>query len=276
MSSGKNVYNALNKNHHNVDFIDLNKNNINKILSFKPDIIFNALHGEFGEDGGLTCFAEKYKIRITHSNQIASSLCLNKELTKFFLKKNLNINTPKTYSKLNNIKYPVIIKPNKGGSSFGIYVADNDIQLKSILKKSTEDMIVEQKIIANKELTVTVIEEKGNVRSLGVTEINFQSDIYDYQAKYTKGFSNHIFPAKIPKEDYAYLLKISENIFKIIGCKSIARIDYIMDKNKNLNRYFFLEINTHPGLTDISLAPEQASFNNLSYTNLVEMILSSA
>ena len=188
----------------------------------------------------------------------------------------MNLNTPRTYNKLNNIKYPVIVKPNKGGSSFGIYVADNDIQLKSILKKSTEDMIVEQKIIANKELTVTVIENEGEVRSLGVTEIKFDSLIYNYQAKYTKGYSSHIFPAKIPKKDYNYLLKISEKIFKLIGCKSIARIDYIMNKNISDNRYFFLEVNTHPGLTDISLVPEQAFFNNLSYSDLIEMILNSA
>jgi len=134
--TGQNVYKSLKQNKYNVHLFDLKKNNINKILSFKPNILFNALHGEFGEDGGLTCFAEKNKISITHSNQVSSSLCLDKTLTKIFLKKSLNINIPKTYKKFNNINYPVIVKPNTGGSSNGVLIVNNKKQFSEICSVS--------------------------------------------------------------------------------------------------------------------------------------------
>ena len=271
--TGQNVYKSLKQNKYNVHLFDLKKNNINKILSFKPNILFNALHGEFGEDGGLTCFAEKNKITITHSNQVSSSLCLDKTLTKIFLKKFLNINIPKTYKKFNNINYPVIVKPNTGGSSNGVLIVNNKKQLSEIIK---DNNIVEQKIPIYKELTVTVIEDKKSVRALGVTDIKFNSDIYDFKAKYTKGFSQHVLPALIPKKEYNHLLKLSEKIFKLTGCKSIARIDFIMEKRTKTNKYFFLEINTHPGLTHISLAPEQALYNKMSYFSLIKLILDTA
>ena len=274
--TGQNVYKSLKQNKYKVHLFDLKKNNINKILSFKPTILFNALHGEFGEDGGLTCFAEKNKISITHSNQISSSLCLDKTLTKTYLRKFLHINMPKTYKKSDNIIYPVIVKPNTGGSSNGILIVNNKKQLLKIIKKDDKNNIIEQKILIYKELTVTVIEDKKSVRALGVTDIKFDSDYYDFKAKYTKGFSQHVLPALIPKKEYDYLLKISEKIFKLTGCRSIARIDFIMEKKSKKNKYFFLEINTHPGLTHISLAPEQASYNKMSYFSLIKLILDTA
>ena len=276
LSTGKNVYRALKQNKYKAYLFDLKKNNINKILLLKPTILFNALHGEFGEDGGLTCFAEKNKISITHSNQVSSSLCLDKTLTKAFLKKFQYINIPKTYKKTDNITYPVIVKPNTGGSSNGVLIVNNKKQLFEIIKKNKERNIIEQKIPIYKELTVTVVEDKKSVRALGVTDIKFDSDYYDFKAKYTKGFSQHVLPALIPKKEYRYLLNVSEKIFKLTGCKSIARIDFIMEKRPKLNKYFFLEINTHPGLTHISLAPEQALFNKMSYFSLIKLILDTA
>ena len=272
--SGKNVYLALKNKKFNVNFFDLNKNNIGKILLFKPDIIFNSLHGEFGEDGGLTCFAKKNLINITHSNQISSSICMDKKLTKDYILNKIDIEIPKTYSDIKSIKYPLIVKPNRGGSSVGIKIINNISNLRKYLKVSNEEMLLEELITASKELTVTVIENRGKVKALGVTEIKFNSIIYDYNAKYKKGYSDHIIPAEISYKDYKNLIKISEKIFKLLGCKSIARIDFILQANKN--KYFFLEINTHPGLTNLSLAPEQAKFNGFSYVDLIEMIVESS
>ena len=118
--SGKNVYNCLKSNKYNVKFFNLKKNNIQKILQLKPNIIFNSLHGEYGEDGGLNSLAQKNKISISHSDAITSALCFNKRLLKKYLKKELNILSPNEIVDKNQIKYPVILKPNWGGSSKGI------------------------------------------------------------------------------------------------------------------------------------------------------------
>jgi D-alanine-D-alanine ligase len=274
LRSGRKVYSTLKKKNFNVEFFDLNKNNLNEILDHKTDIIFNALHGEFGEDGGLACFAKNNSITITHSDEISSSICMDKKLTKTFISKKIDIEIPKTYNELKCNHFPLIAKPNRGGSSVGIKIINNNSELKIYLSENKKEIILEQLIEIDKELTVTVIENKGNIKALGVTEIKFNSLIYDYNAKYKKGYSDHIIPAEIPINDYKKLIKVSEEIFKFLGCKSIARIDFILKKNKN--KYFFLEINTHPGLTDLSLAPEQAKYKGLSYLNLIKMILESA
>ena len=128
-----------------------------------------------------------------------------------------------------------------------------------------------EEIIYGKELTVTVIENNTNIHALGVTEIEFNSKHYDYIAKYTKNKSTHFLPARISKSQYNFLLNISKRIFKVCRCKGIARLDFIMSRKNG--KIYFLEMNTHPGLTKISLAPEQANFNKLSYQYLLNQII---
>ena len=125
-----------------------------------------------------------------------------------------------------------------------------------------------------KELTVTIIENNYKINALGVTEIEFNNKHYDYSAKYTKNKSLHYLPARISKSKYKFLIKISKEIFRICNCKGSARLDYIMS-NEN-EKIFFLEMNTHPGLTKLSLAPEQAKYQNLSYLYLLEQIINSS
>ena len=269
--SGKNVYNCLKSNKYNVKFFNLKKNNIQKILQLKPDIIFNSLHGEYGEDGGLNSLAQRNKINISHSGAITSALCFNKRLLKKYLKKELNILSPNEIVEKNKIKYPVILKPNWGGSSKGICYLNNTKELKKKIN-NTQNLIEE--IVYGKELTVTVIENKKKIQALGVTEIEFSNKHYDYIAKYTKNKSFHFLPARISKTQYKFLLEISKEIFRVCNCKGIARIDYIMC-NKN-EQIFFLEMNTHPGLTKLSLAPEQANYKGLSYLNLLKKIINSS
>jgi D-alanine-D-alanine ligase len=269
--SGKNVYNCLKSNKYNVKFFNLKKNNIQKILQLKPDIIFNSLHGEYGEDGGLNSLAQKNNIDISHSGAITSALCFNKRLLKKYLKKELNILSPNEIEDNNQIKYPVILKPNWGGSSKGICYLNNTKELKKKIN-NTQNLIEE--IVYGKELTVTVIENNKKIQALGVTEIEFSNKHYDYVAKYTKNKSFHFLPARISKPQYKFLLEISQEIFRVCNCKGIARIDYIMC-NKN-EQIFFLEMNTHPGLTKLSLAPEQANYKGLSYLNLLKKIINSS
>ncbi len=269
--SGKNVFYCLKINNINVKFLDIKKNNIKKILEYKPDIIFNSLHGEFGEDGGLNSFANKNKIAITHSDGISSALCFNKRLLKKYLKEKLNILSPDDIVQKKLIKLPVISKPNWGGSSKGIRFINDKNELK---KKINNSEILIEEIIYGRELTVTVIENNNNLKVLGVTEIEFDSEHYDYVAKYTKNKSSHYLPARISKSQYSSIMNISKKIFRVCNCKGIARLDYIIS-NKD-ERIYFLELNTHPGLTKISLAPEQANFQRLSYLNLLKQIIISS
>ena len=269
--SGKNIFSCLKKNKFNIKFLDLRKTNIEQILIYKPDMIFNALHGEFGEDGGLNSFAQKNNIKITHSGAISSALCFNKRLLKQFLKKELNILSPKEIEHKNHFKYPVILKPNWGGSSKGIKYIKDKYDLKMCINNNKN--LIEE-IIYGKELTVTIIENNYKISALGVTEIEFNNKHYDYTAKYTKNKSLHYLPARISRSKYKFLIKISKEIFRICNCKGIARLDYIMS-NEN-EKIFFLEMNTHPGLTKLSLAPEQAKHQNLSYLYLLEQIINSS
>ncbi len=271
LMSGKNVFSCLKKNNYDVNFLDVKKNNIESILEYKSDLIFNSLHGEFGEDGGLNSFANENNIPITHSGSISSALCFNKRLLKNFLKKELNILSPKEIKYKYQIKYPVISKPNWGGSSKGIKFLNNKDELD---KRINDDHNLIEEIIYGKELTVTVIENNNNIEALGVTEIEFNNKHYDYIAKYKKNKSIHFLPARISNSQNKFLIKISKNIFRICKCKGIARLDFIMS-NKN-GKIYFLEINTHPGLTKISLAPEQANYKNFSYLYLLKQIIISS
>ena len=270
LMTGKNVFHCLKKNKFNVKFLDIKKYNLNKILLYKPDIIFNALHGEFGEDGGLNSFALKNNLTITHSGSISSALCFNKRLLKNNIKKKLNILTPKEILNDKKVKFPVISKPNWGGSSNGIKFLKSKKQIKNIYNHQN---LVEE-IIYGKELTVTVIENNNKIDAIGVTEIEFDNAHYDYDAKYSKNKSLHFLPARIPKFQYNFLINISKKIFRVCNCKGIARLDYIMSyKDKKI---YFLEMNTHPGLTKISLAPEQANYQNISYLYLLKQIINSS
>ena len=271
INSGKNVFNALKKNGYKVTLFDLKKYNLQALFKSKPDLLFNALHGEFGEDGGISCLAKKYNIPITHSTDISSALCFNKRLLKKFLKKELKILSPREIHEVKKIKFPLIAKPNADGSSKGVKVINNYKELKKL--KIDQNILIEEKIVG-RELTVTVIEDEKKIKALGVTEITFESEHYDFKAKYTHGKSKHYLPARLSKKNYDYLLNLSKIIFKKCMCRSIARLDFILDSKSN--SFYFLELNTHPGLTSISLAPEQAQYNKINYLSLIEKIISSS
>ena len=269
--SGKNVFQCLKRNNYKVKFLELDKTNINSIFKFKPDLIFNALHGEFGEDGTLSYLAKKNNTPITHSNDLTSALCFNKRILKHYLKNKLNILSPKEINQDFSPKFPLISKPNWGGSSKGISFINDQKSFKK--KKFREETLIEE-VVVGKELTVTVIKDNQSIKALGVTEIEFNSHHYDYKAKYTKGRSKHYLPARISNKQYDFLINISKKIFSVCNCRSLARLDFILSKKNG--KIYFLELNTHPGLTKISLAPEQATFKNLKYHHLLEKIITSS
>ncbi len=172
-----------------------------------------------------------------------------------------------------------VIKPANSGSSFGIKIIKNRTDLNNFIStivefkrklKFHENILIEQ-FISGKELTVSTLKFTKKIEALGVTEIKSKNNFFDYQAKYSKGFSKHILPAKISKNNYRQCLNLATKCHKILKCKSIARTDFILDTKRN--KIYFLETNTQPGLTSLSLFPEQAKYNKISFENIVLGIL---
>ena len=193
-------------------------------------------------------------------------------MTKNFLKKKINLDFPKEINlKKNKIIYPIISKPFRGGSSNGVNLIQNWKSHKNFLDDKS---LMFEEVIFGKELTVTVLNNENKIECLGVTEIEFDNEIYDYKSKYTKNKSKHFLPARITKNQYRYLSNLSVKIFEACNCRSIARLDFILSKKNQ--KFYFLELNTHPGLTKISLAPEQANYQKMSYLKLIENIIISA
>ena len=253
-------------------------------------ICFNALHGTFGEDGKIQKILKKKKFKFTHSGIYASKNCFNKINSKKMLTK-YKIPTPIFFeikpnllneSYLNKYKKKFdkfIIKPNESGSSFGIRIIKTKNDLDNLIKnlknykkelKYHNSLIIE-KYIKGKELTVSVLEIYNKLQSLEVTEILSKNKFFDYIAKYSKGFAKHILPANIPSNIYKRCLRIALRAHKILKCNIISRTDFIYDKKSN--KIFYLETNSQPGLTAISLVPEQARFKNISFEEIILQLI---
>ena len=253
-------------------------------------ICFNALHGTFGEDGKIQKILKKKKFKFTHSGIYASKNCFNKINSKKMLTK-YKIPTPIFFeikpnflneSYLNKYKKKFdkfIIKPNESGSSFGVKIIKTKNDLDNLIKnlqnykkklKYHNSLIIE-KYINGKELTVSVLEIYNKLQSLEVTEILSKNKFFDYKAKYSKGFAKHILPANIPSNIYKRCLRIALRAHKILKCNIISRTDFIYDKKSN--KIFYLETNSQPGLTAISLLPEQAKFKNITFEEIILQLI---
>ena len=254
-------------------------------------ICFNALHGTFGEDGRIQKILENNEIRYTHSDAITSNIGFNKFLTKKKIQ-NTEILTAKSFilkaTKLNETKIreiytqfnSFVIKPVSSGSSYGVQIIKNskDIDnfvrnidnIHKIYKKHNELLI--EKYIDGRDLTVAVVDKENISEAVEVTEIISSNYFYDYQSKYSKGFSRHILPAKLPIKIYNNCLEYAKIVHDTLKCRSLSRSDFLYDSKK----IYFLEINTQPGLTSISLVPEQLKHKNISFDNLIQNIINSS
>ena len=273
---------ALKKLGHKVEIFDPKKKSFFDIKKSNPDVIFNALHGEEGEDGFAQSFFEYSKIPYTHSGVLSSMNAMNKLISKKIFMKH-KITTPK-YEVINkknyvsknlkktiNIKkliYPIVIKPNSEGSSIGVKICKNFISLKKnidILLKTYNTLILEN-FIGGQEIQVAVL----NGKALGAIELKPNRRFYDYKAKYYKSAkTQHIMPANIPKKKYKEVLKIAQRTHKILGCRGVTRSDFKFYDNK----FYLLETNTQPGMTDLSLVPEIASYKKISFKKLVQKLI---
>ena len=281
LESGNACIKALKKKGYKVFKFDPKFKNLNLINKKKIDVIFNALHGRDGEDGVAQSYFEYLKIPYTHSGVISSYQAMNKLMSKEVFIKN-KIKTPKfislkkNFSKENlmnkilnkKINFPIVIKPVNEGSSIGVEICKNTQKIfKSISKlfKRYDNLILEE-YIGGQEIQVAVI----NGKSIGAIELVPKRLFYDYKAKYTKkAKTKHIMPAKLSRRNYAKVLKIAEKTHKVLNCRGVTRSDFKFFKNN----FYLLELNTQPGMTNLSLVPEIANYIGLTFENLVEKIL---
>ena len=295
LNTSKEIAKALKKLKINFKILTVNPLTFeDEILKFSNDYIcFNALHGTFGEDGKIQKVLKRNKFRVTHSNQYSSLNCFNKIKSKEIISKQ-NILTPKydvikirdideKYLKKIKIKFrKFILKPASSGSSNGLVIINSKKDLLLFLKNlkkfkysfnQNEKFLIEE-FISGKELTVSVFKHQLNYKPLEVTEIISLNKTYDYQAKYTKGFSKHFIPARITKQNYKQCLNLSLKIHKIFKCNTLSRIDFILSKKEN--KIYFLEINSQPGMTKMSLLPEQATFKKIKFESIVKELINNS
>ncbi len=282
LESGKACVKALKKKKFNVSTFDPKYKSLNLIDKTKTDVIFNALHGKNGEDGVAQSFFEYLKIPYTHSGIISSYNAMNKIISKkifidnkiltpkFFAieKNNNNKNNLNTLLKKKRINFPVVVKPNNEGSSLGVKICKNLKELnksvKSLLKRY--DQLILEQYIGGQEIQAAVI----NDRALGAIELIPKRSFYDYKAKYTKSAkTKHVMPARLDKNKYSKVLKLARQAHLALGCKGVTRADFKFFGNK----FYLLEINTQPGMTNLSLVPEIANYYGISFPNLIEKIL---
>ncbi|MDA9643664.1 D-alanine--D-alanine ligase [Candidatus Pelagibacter sp.] len=281
LDTGLQVGKILKKNGYNILISEPNNNLAKKIAQFKPTVIFNALHGQFGEDGYIQTILEQHRIPYTHSGVISSSIAMDKEISKKIFIKN-KINTPKfikyNFDKKNSdlikkinkkLKFPVVVKPLNEGSSVNVYICTKK-NITKILKsmKSYKQIMIEE-FIAGREIQVAIM---GN-KKLGVIELKPKRKFYDYHAKYSANAkTEHIIPVQLPKKKLDEVMNIAHRAHKVIGCRGVTRSDFKFYKNK----FYLLEINTQPGMTKLSLVPEIAAHIGISFIKLIEWILKDA
>ena len=278
LNTGRQVAKELAKNGYNVKNVEPNFKLIEVIKSFKPSIIFNALHGQFGEDGFIQTILETTGIPYTHSDAISSSIAMDKEMSKKIFIKN-NILTPKyilySFDKSNialiklinkKLKFPVVIKPINEGSSVNVYVCTKSNILKKLKLLKNYKKIIIEKFIPGREIQAAILGKK----KLGAIELRPKRKFYDYQAKYnSKAKTKHIIPVDLKTNDYRKLMSLAFKAHKLIGCSGVTRSDFKFFNGK----FYLLEINTQPGMTNLSLVPEIAAYNGINFINLIELIL---
>ena len=281
--TGKACTKALRKKGYKVKELDVKGYFVDKLKKLKPKVIFNALHGKYGEDGFMQSILEMLKIPYTHSGILSSSLAMDKELSRNIFKKN-NIKVPKSFllqkseeknliKKMKNkkIKFPIVIKPINEGSSIGVYLCRNKIQFRknyTRLKKVYNRILIEQ-YIPGKEIQVAVM---GN-KALGAIELIPKRKFYDYKAKYSsRAKTKHIMPAFLSKKKYNEALYLAKKAHNVLGCKGITRSDFRFFNSK----FYLLETNTQPGMTKLSLVPEIANYCGIKFEDLVDWMVKDA
>ena len=281
LDTGFQVAKELKKNGYKIKISEPDNNLAKNIKEFKPSVIFNALHGQFGEDGYIQTILEQYQIPYTHSGPIASSIAMAKEISKKIFLKN-KINTPKfikySFDKKNTklieqindkLKFPVVVKPINEGSSVNVYICTKKNITKILKSMESYKQVMIEEFIAGREIQVAIM---GN-KKLGAIELKPKRKFYDYDAKYnTNAKTQHIIPVEISRNKLNEVMNMALKAHKVIACRGVSRSDFKFYRNK----FYLLEINTQPGMTKLSLVPEIAAYKGISFIKLIEWILKDA
>ena len=275
--SGRECAAALRRLGYKVSEVDAGNDLPKELVQLSPDIIFNSLHGRYGEDGCVQGLFEWLEIPYTHSGVQASALAMNKDTAKKIFKaeslpitESICTSSDSAFSS-HLMEPPYVIKPVNEGSSVGVHlVMHNDDNLSPLVKNFPDQVLVE-KFIPGKELTTTIMDEQP----LGVTDIITDS-WYDYDSKYNLGASKHVVPADIPAEIYNACEDFALRAHVALGCRGISRADFRWDNSLGIDGLFLLELNTQPGMTPTSLSPEQAKAKGISFDSLCNWILEDA
>ncbi len=277
LDTGRGCAEALRGEGYPVVEIDAGPDLVDQLRAHKPDVVFNALHGRWGEDGCVQGILEWLRIPYTHSGVLASALTMDKERSKdVYRRAGLPVAEsglfPKSQVMAEHVMQPpYVVKPNNEGSSVGIYLVQEQGNTPPKLDDAMPDEVLVERFVAGRELTVTVLED----RPLAVTDI-LTDGWYDYDAKYKVGGSRHVVPADLPQEITDLCLDCAVRAHKVLGCRGISRTDFRWDDSKGPAGLVLLETNNQPGMTATSLAPEQAAFAGLSFGQLCARLVEDA
>ena len=284
IETAKSVFSELKKNkNYNLKVIEPDGKFIQNLRLFKPDIVFNLLHGRYGEDGYIQTLLESEKVKYTHSGVLASSIAIDKELSKkifiknkiltpkfikFIFNKNIKKNKFLKYVK-KKLNFPVVIKPVNEGSSVNVYICNKSNLIKNLYKLKNYGEVLIEKFIPGREIQVAILGKK----KLGAIELKPKRKFYDYEAKYNpKAKTEHIIPIKFSKTNYNAVTSIALKAHNLLKCRGVTRSDFRFYNNK----FYLLEINTQPGMTSLSLVPEIANYKGIKFIQLIEKILKDA
>ena len=277
LSTGQECATALRQAGYSVVEIDAGPDVVRALILAKPDVVFNALHGRWGEDGCMQGLLEWMKLPYTHSGVLCSALAMDKEKTKDVFR---SVGLPVMDSLLmardnfvgtHPMALPYVVKPNNEGSSVGVYLVSLGAETPPQLSTDMPDMVMIEAFAPGRELTTTVVGD----RALTVTDILTDS-WYDYDAKYTEGGSKHVVPARLPDDIFLACLEYALKAHAVLGCRGISRTDFRWDEALGLKGLILLETNTQPGMTPTSLSPEQAEAVGISFPELCRFLVEDA
>lgn len=282
--SGAGVADALESLGHRVTRIDMDRDVALRIAEARPDVVFNALHGTPGEDGTVQGMLDLMGIPYTHSGLATSVIAIDKQLTKHELvpagipmPEGVVVQSASLFER-DPLPRPYVLKPVNEGSSVGVAIVTDDGNYGNPIARDATgpwqefETLLAEPFIPGRELTVAVLGDEA----LAVTELKPKSGFYDYDAKYTDGMTTHVCPAEIPDDIAVVMMALALAAHRKLGCKGTSRSDFRWDEARGVDGIFLLEVNTQPGMTPLSLVPEQAKHRGMTYTQLVQRIVDEA
>ena len=284
LTSGAGVADALESRGHRVTRIDMGRDVAQRLAEAAPDVVFNALHGTPGEDGTVQGLMDLMGLRYTHSGLETSVIAIDKELTKMVLVPHGlrmpegRIVASESLYEADPLPRPYVLKPVNEGSSVGVAIVRVGGNYGDPITRDAPgpwrqfERLLAEPFIRGRELTAAVLDDEA----LAVTELKPTTGFYDYEAKYTEGMTEHVCPAEIPDEIRDAALATALEAHRILGCRGASRSDFRWDDEQGVDGLYLLEVNTQPGMTPLSLVPEQARMRGIDYPELVERIVASA